>query len=225
MKISLIIPCLDEAARLPALLGQVGDMGFWEILVVDGGSEDDSAAIVQAHPRARLLRAPRGRARQMNAGAEAATGEALFFLHADARPPPDAAPRIREALSARGVVGGAFLLRTVPEGGGHKPWLRAADLRSRVTRTPYGDQGLFMTAAAFRAAGGYPEQPLMEDWELSRRLRRLGRLARVRAEVEVSGRRFEAQPLRSLLFMRLAPLLYRAGVSPEWLKQRYADIR
>jgi len=225
MPVSVIIPCLDEAQRLPGLLRSLDGAGFHEVWVVDGGSQDGGPALVEACPHAQLLRAPRGRARQMNAGAQAASGDALFFLHADALPPPHAAARITEALSRPRVVGGAFTLHTVSEGGGWKPWLRMADLRSRLTRHPYGDQGIFAQAEAFRALGGFPDQPLLEDLELSRRLRTVGRLVTVREDIQVSGRRFETQPWRSFVFMNLAPSLYRMGVSPAWLKRRYEDVR
>lgn len=225
MQISVIIPCLNEAARLPGLLRALSNAGFLEVLVVDGGSEDGSPALALASPHARLLEAPRGRARQMNAGARAARGDVLFFLHADALPPPRAAEHIARALSRPDVVAGAFTLHTVSEGGRWKPWLRVADLRSRWTRHPYGDQGLFVRAEAFRQVGGFPDQPLLEDLELSRRLRRLGRVVTVREDMRVSGRRFEAQPWRSLVFMNVAPSLYRMGVSAEWLKARYEDVR
>jgi hypothetical protein len=125
------------------------------------------------------------------------------------------------------VVGGAFLTHTVPDGG---RWelgrlLRLADGRSRYTPHPYGDQALFVRAERFRTVGGYPDIPLMEDLELSRRLARRGRLARCRAEVKVSGRRFQTRPVYYTTLVNVFPLLYRLGVSPTRLARLYHHTR
>src|SRR5262249_6129175 len=116
-----------------------------------------------------------------------------------------------------GAVAGAFRVRTHAAGGRNwlGPLLRLADLRSRTTRFPYGDQAVFVRREAFHRAGGFPDQPLMEDVELARRLRRVGRIRIVPAEVQVSGRRFLVQPVRAVLAMRLFPTLYRLGVPPQ----------
>src|SRR5262245_65220648 len=132
----------------------------------------------------------------MNAGARAARGDVLLFLHADAALPPDAARLIERALDDPGVVAGAFRLRTVAEGGARwlGPLLRLADLRSRVTRLPYGDQAVFVRRAAFERIGGFPDQPLMEDIELARRLWRVGRITTAPGGGRASGRRLIANP-------------------------------
>jgi rSAM/selenodomain-associated transferase 2 len=226
--ISVVVPVVDEAAEIGRQLVSLAAIaGLHEVIVVDGGSRDETVAIVRRHGRARLLQAPRGRGRQMNAGARAATGEVLLFLHADCRLPPDAALWVARALADPGVVAGAFRTWTVGDGRRPwlEPWLRLADLRSRVTRFPYGDQAIFVRAGVFWAVGGFPEQPLMEDVELSRRLRRVGRIQTVPAVVRVSGRRFLVHPLRSACAMRLFPLLYRLGVPPHVLARAYPDVR
>ena len=105
------------------------------------------------------------------------------------------------------------------------PLLHLADIRSRITRFPYGDQAIFMRREAFARAGGFPDQPLMEDLELSRRLRRLGRVVTVPAVVRVSGRRFLDRPIHSTLINRVLPILYRLGVPPRVLAQLYGDVR
>jgi cellulose synthase/poly-beta-1,6-N-acetylglucosamine synthase-like glycosyltransferase len=163
----------------------------------------------------------------MNAGARAAKGDVLVFLHADVRLPEDAPTRIADALADPSVVAGAFRTWTVPDAGRSwlAPLLHLADLRSRYSRRPYGDQALFVRADAFRCAGGFPDQPLMEDLELSRRLARLGRIRVVRSRVAVSGRRFLARPIYYTLAVNVFPALYALGVAPATLKRLYGDPR
>ncbi|MCW5892947.1 MAG: TIGR04283 family arsenosugar biosynthesis glycosyltransferase [bacterium] len=228
MRLTVVVPVLDEAARIGARLGALrATAGVAEIVVVDGGSRDGTVAIAARVDGVRVLRAPRGRGTQMNVGARAATGDVLCFLHADAVLPADAAAHIAAALAAPGVVGGAFRLHTVCDDGINwlGPLLRLADVRSRVTRFPYGDQAIFVRRDVFVGVGGFPDQPIMEDVELARRLRRVGRLRTVAAEVRVSGRRFLRDPVRAVLAMRLLPLLYRLGVSPRTLARLYGNPR
>ncbi len=176
----------------------------------------------------RLLVAARGRATQMNAGAAAATGDVLLFLHADVELPKEASQGVADALRDPRVVAGAFRTWTVPDGT-RRPWLgpllHLADLRSRYARVPYGDQAIFVRAEAFRAVGGFPEQPLMEDLEIGRRLRRIGRVRTAPSSVRVSGRRFQAHPLTYFIVMNVFPLLYRLGVTPRTLARLYGDPR
>lgn len=230
MRLSVIIPVLDEQARIGPLLDALdGTTGIDEVLVVDGGSHDGTVAQVSSRPRVHLLRAPRGRAAQLNAGAALASGDVLLFLHADGRLPEDARRWIERALFHPAVVAGAFRTWTVFDQPGPRPWfaplLHLADLRSRYARLPYGDQALFVRADAFRRAGGFPNLALMEDLELARRLRRLGRIRTVPARVTVSGRRFVARPILYTLLVNLFPTLYRLGVPPELLAQMYGDPR
>lgn len=226
--LSVVMPVLDEAARIGARLAELGRLdGVGEVIVVDGGSRDGTAALAAAVPGVRTLRARRGRGPQMNAGAAAAGGAVLLFLHADVSLPADAAARIAAALADPAVVGGAFRTWHVADGGRNwlGPLLHLADVRSRTTRLPYGDQAMFVRRDAFVAVGGFPEQPLMEDLELSRRLRGHGRLVTVAASVRVSGRRFLSQPLRAVVALRLLPALYRLGVTPERLARLYGNPR
>ena len=228
MALSVVVPVLDEARRIGEHLAALrGVAGIDEILVVDGGSRDDTVAIARRVPGVRVLTASRGRGVQLNAGARAARGDVLLFLHADAALPPDAALLVGRALGEPGVVAGAFRLHTVAESGPRwlGPLLRLADLRSRVTRLPYGDQAMFVRRDAFERVGGFPDQPLMEDVELARRLWRVGRIRTVPGVVRVSGRRFVANPVRAVLAMRVFPLLYRLGVSPARLARLYGDPR
>src|SRR5215468_6895485 len=222
------MPVLDEARRIRERLTELRALpGVDEIVVVDGASSDGTADAARSVAGVRVLEAQRGRGSQMNAGARAAGGDVLLFLHADASLPRDAAAWVERTLAEPGVVAGAFRVRTRADGGHNwlGPLLRLADLRSRTTRLPYGDQAVFVRREAFHRVGGFPVQPLMEDVELARRLRCLGRIRIVPAEVQVSGRRFLAQPVRAVLAMRFFPTLYRLGVPPERLARLYGNPR
>jgi rSAM/selenodomain-associated transferase 2 len=228
VRLSVIVPVLDEERRIGERLAELRLLsGVHEVLVVDGGSRDPTCALVAAQPHARLLHAVRGRASQMNAGAQAATGDVLLFLHADVALPPDAVAHVARALEDPRTVAGAFKTWTVADGAPSRlgPLLHLADLRSRYTHLPYGDQALFVRAQAFHAAGGFPAQPLMEDLELARRLRRLGRIRTVDARVRVSGRRFLARPLFYFFAVNLFPLAYALGVGPGTLLKLYRHER
>lgn len=224
----MIIPVLDEAGCIDRCLAAlVRQPGIDEIIVVDGGSTDDTRERAGLHPGVRVLESDRGRARQMNTGAAAASGDTLLFLHADAILPEAAATEIATALDRPGVAAGAFPTWHVAErwGPGRAWLLHLADLRSRVSSLPYGDQGLFVRADTFRRAGGFPGLALMEDLALARRLRRLGRIHIGRRPVRVSGRRFEAAPLYQTILVNLFPLLYAAGVPPRILARLYGNPR
>ena len=170
-----------------------------------------------------MLVARRGRGPQLRAGAAAAHGEVLLFLHADARLPVDAGHWIADTARVPRWSGGAFRVRHEAEGMNAlaRQLLRTADWRSRWTRVPYGDQAVFTTRVNYLRCGGFPDQPLMEDIEFARRLRRLGPIRRLPAVVRVSGRRFRRRPLRAALCWNTFPTLYRLGVSAERLASWY----
>lgn len=223
MRLSIIIPVLNEARTLPGLLAQLQalrDAGA-EVVVVDGGSDDESRAVAErAHVH--VIRSARGRARQMNAGAATATGDVLLFLHADTALPANALPTIATTCANKHVCWGRF---DVLIDGSH-PMLRIVaammNLRSRVTGIATGDQALFVTRAAFDKAGGFPDQPLMEDIELSRRLCRIARPVCLRERVVTSGRRWESRGVwRTIGLMWLLRAQYFFGVSPARLAARY----
>jgi rSAM/selenodomain-associated transferase 2 len=226
--VAVVLPVLDEAARLGRRLAELlGHDWVHEIVVVDGGSRDRTVEVAAAVPAVRVLVAPRGRGPQMNAGARATTADVLLFLHADVQLPADAGDWIAAGLAAPGAVAGAFRVRTVADEGRNwlGPVLRFSDLRSRWTRWPYGDQAVFVRRTAFEAVGGFPDQPLMEDIELCRRLWRVGRIVTVPAEVRVSARRHLQRPVHTLVTQRLFPTLYRLGVSAETLARLYGRPR
>lgn len=225
-RISVIIPTLNEEGRIAARIEELKKTGgISEVIVVDASSTDRTAAIARSFDGVTVIESSRGRARQMNAGAAVATGEVLLFLHADVSLPRNGAPLINQALDQPDAIAGAFKTWTVSEGPRNwfEPLLHLADLRSRYTSLPYGDQAIFVNADAFREVGGYPDQSLMEDLEFSRRLKRRGKIVRVSASVTVSGRRFLRRLLYYAALMNIFPLLYRLGVSPHILKQFYRD--
>ncbi len=221
MRLSVIMPTLDEAEGIAAALEplQALRVAGHEVIVADGGSMDATPDL--AAPLAdTVLQAPRGRARQMNAGAAAASGNALLFLHADTHLPANAVEVIGLALTRH--PWGRFDVRIA----GRSPWLtgvaRMMNLRSRLTGIATGDQGLFVTRAAFDAVGGFPDQPLMEDIELSRRLKRLGPPACPRERVTTSGRRWDTHGAwRTILLMWRLRFDYWRGVPAERLARRY----
>jgi rSAM/selenodomain-associated transferase 2 len=227
-RVSVVMPVLDEESRIIRQMDSILAIpGIHEVIIIDGGSRDRTLDLVRGSPGVTLLIAPKGRARQMNTGAQAATGDVLLFLHADVRLPSDAIRWVAEALSDPHVVAGAFRTWTVSEGS--STWLalllHLADFRSRYASLPYGDQALFVRAEVFYELGGFPEQPLMEDLEFSRRLHRLGSVRTVPATVQVSGRRFLSRPLYYTLLMNIFPLLYRLGIAPGVLASLYGNPR
>ena len=205
------MPVLNEAARLPALLGDLAAQSFGRVVVADGGSGDGSVEIAAARAGVVLVRCARGRAAQQNAGAAAASGaRVLLFLHADTRLPPDAVARIGEVL-ATGACAGAFRLRFDRR----HPLLDIYAAASAVESywTTFGDQAVFMRRDAFDAVGGFPSLPLLEDVALRRRLKRHGGFAKSRGAVVTSARRFEAEGLlRRQLKNGAILLLYALGV-------------
>ena len=225
MRISVIIPVLDEATTIAATLDSVLRVRPHEVIVIDGGSSDNTRGIAAAFD-IQLLTAERGRAKQMNCGAAAATGDVLLFLHADTKLPDSAFADIAEALADPRCVGGRF---DVVLKGAH--WMlklvgAMINRRSRLTKIGTGDQALFVRREIFVAIGGYPDIPLMEDIALCRALKRSGRIACLRSQVVTSARRWENDGVwRTIFRMWVIKLLYLAGVSPARLKQFYAETR
>jgi rSAM/selenodomain-associated transferase 2 len=224
-RVSVVIPAWNEAERLPRLLNALERCkpAAHEVIVVDGGSDDGTQD--RARSRARLIQAPRGRARQQNAGAREATGDVLWFLHADCVPAPSAVGEIRTVI-ASGSPGGCFLIafpreeRTL-----HPlvPWIeRGINARTRVTLKGTGDQGIFARRDVFFAAGGFPVWPLFEDVALAAGLRRAGRPAVCPGPLETSARRWLRHGVgRTMALMWALRLAYLAGASPESLARRW----
>lgn len=223
----IVVPVLNEAAALPSLLQALQPLRARgvEVVVVDGGSTDGSWLLAARGGVDRLLLAPRGRASQMNRGAQGARTHALLFLHADTTLPADADRRVAQAL-ARGFDWGRFDVRIASA---HPLlWLVGAlmNLRSRWTGIATGDQALFVRREVFEAEGGFPDLPLMEDIALSTRLRRRAAPACLRPPVSTSARRWERHGvLRTILTMWWLRLRYFFGASPQALAERYGYAR
>ena len=227
MRFSIIMPVLNEEAVLEEQLAQLVAQCAahdCELIIVDGGSHDETVAIAERYGR--VIATARGRATQMNAGASAAMGDVLIFLHADTRLPGAAFTAIERALVAPRVVGGAFRVRFNCDGWPYRFVAFCTNLRSRLRASFTGDQAYFMRSDSFRAVGGYPDQPLMEDLEIMTRLRRAGKVVLLPQYVITSARRHEQIGLlRSVLFMWYLRALYRLGISPARLQQMYVDVR
>lgn len=223
--LSIVLPVLNEAAGIVAVLQALAPLraGGVEVIVVDGGSTDRSVEL--AGPLAdHVLAAPRGRASQMNAGAAAACGGVLLFLHADTRLPEGV-----EQLVAHAVDGGRRWGRFDVYVEGRSAWLPLVaammNLRSRLTGIATGDQAMFVTRAAFAAVGGFADIPLMEDIDLSRRLRQGSRPACLAARVTTSGRRWEAQGVwRTIFRMWWLRLRFFLGADPRYLALEYGYV-
>ncbi len=196
-----------------------------EIIVADGGSSDRSREAARGLCDI-LIQAPRGRARQMNAGAAAAVGDVLAFVHADTLVPSTFAADIEAVMADPAVVGGRFdVLLDVP-GLAYRIIGMLISVRSRLSRTATGDQAIFVRRRVFEDLGGFPEIDICEDLDFSRRLKRVGSVACLRSRVTTSARRWQRGGLaRTVLRMWSIRLLYLAGVSPARLRRWYADVR
>lgn len=221
MKVSVIIPALNEAENIRAALSAIG--GLAEVIVVDGGSSDNTRNIAEGLG-AKVIETPPGRGLQMDTGALSAMGDILLFLHADTRLPSRWLDSIGEAMGDRGNVGGAFGLRIDSDKKLFRLIERAVDFRSRHLGLFYGDQALFARREVFLKAGGYRKLPLMEDVDCVKRLRKLGTLILLDERVTTSPRRWlRGGVVRNTLRNWLMLALYFSGVSPERLYGRYYD--
>lgn len=223
--IAVIVPLLNERQRLPDLIGMLRSLDADEVAIVDGGSSDGSEDLLEASSLHWCTSAS-GRAVQMNSGASRTCSDILLFLHADTRIDSSHLSAVRKAMGDSAIVGGRFDVRL----SGSHPALRMIEwfinFRSRLTRISTGDQCQFVRREAFEEIAGFPEQPLMEDVEFSRRLKRAGNIACLRDKVTTSSRRWERHGiLRTVLLMWKIRLLYWLGVSPERLARMYADVR
>ncbi len=228
-KISLIIPVLNEGGlsaesfsrRLTYLINLVNLSTNIETIIVDGGSTDNTVEIANSLG-VKVVKAPTGRATQMNIGAQIATGEILLFLHVDTQLPLGFDAIARQLLAQPGVVVGAFQLKIDAELPGLRLIEMAANCRSRCLGLPYGDQGIFLSAKIFRALGGFPELPIMEDFALIKRLQRLGQIAIAPISVLTSARRWQKLGVfQTTLINQVIVLGYYLGISPKILVRWY----
>lgn len=221
--LSVVIPTLEEAEGIAGCiraLRRLCDAGA-EVIVVDAGSKDATAALAAA-AGARILQAPRGRAAQMNAGAEAAQGRMLAFLHADTRPTPQACTRLLELAAQPAECWGRFDVRLSGSGAALRVIETCMNLRSRLTGIATGDQFIFVSRGLFGRAGGFPVIALMEDVALSDRLKRMVPPRCCRERVETSSRRWRQYGvLRTVLRMWRLRAAYALGADPARLAQHY----
>lgn len=225
MRVSVVIPTLNEADTIERTLACVRQAGECEIIIVDGGSDDGTLEIVRKSAD-RVLSAQRGRACQMNAGAQVATGETILFLHADTLPPAGFPHLIEQALTDPDVVGGRFDVDLDAPGWPFRMIGALMNIRSRLTHIATGDQGIFVRRETFESIGGYPELDIMEDLELSRQLKRAGKVACLRNRVRTSARRWQKHGVtKTILIMWGLRLCHFFGIRPASLKAFYADTR
>ena len=220
--VSIVIPTLNEEDHIAAALSNLlEDPVHKEIIVVDGGSEDLTSQIVEGFPGVRLVNAPeKGRASQMNHGAQLASGKILFFMHADCLLQKEGLGKIVDCMQDPQVMGGSFYLRFLET---HK----ILSFYSKVSRLnhwllTYGDQGLFMRRELFGYLGGFKPQPIMEDLDMQRRLRKQGKFVKIDAPMVTSARRFlKHGVVRQQLKNTLLVSLYLLGFSPDLLSRYY----
>jgi rSAM/selenodomain-associated transferase 2 len=224
-RISIIIPALNEAGVIEKAIASTTPSLNTEVIVVDGGSRDNTVSLAQKMG-AKAIASSAGRAHQMNLGAQAATGDILLFLHADTCLPAGFDALVRAALQAdrQEVIAGAFTLRI----DGASPKLRWVEWgvwwRSRFLQLPYGDQAIFLRSDTFAKIGGFPVLPIMEDFELMRRLKRLGKIAIISSPVVTSARRWvERGVFATTLINQMVILGYFLGFNPKHLKQFYRN--
>ena len=221
LRISVIVPVLNEAQGLALTLQACRDPLVSEIVVVDGGSQDGTPEIA-AQRGARVIESARGRASQMNAGAAAASGEILLFLHGDTLLPKGFGHEIHAVLAQADTAAGAFRLRIGAAGFSYRIIEQMVNCRSRIFGLPYGDQALFLFRRTFSASPGFPPLPIMEDLVYVRSLGNLGRIAISRKSVITSARRWERTGVwKMTLINQLALLTYLAGSDPERIARWY----
>lgn len=225
MRLSVVIPVWCEAARIQACVHAARALAD-EVVVVDASSPDGTARLAR-EAGARVVQCiAKNRGAQLHAGALAASGDVLLFLHADAVLGAQARAALERALALPEIVGGNFFLRFEPEQGYARLFTWLNHVRRRWLRIYYGDSALFIRSRTYAALGGFRELPILEDYELIRRLERFGTTRYLReVEVRVSARRFASAPLRTLLVWITVQVLYSCGVSADRLHALYTDTR
>ncbi|WP_414541303.1 TIGR04283 family arsenosugar biosynthesis glycosyltransferase [Nostoc sp. CCY0012] len=221
VSISIIIATLNEAGNIAAAIACTQPSTNVEVIVVDGGSQDETVSIAESLG-VKVISSIPGRANQMNAGAMAASGDILLFLHADTRLPPGFEQMICTALKQPGIVAGAFTLRIDAPHLALR-WVEwGVNVRSRFCQMPYGDQAIFLTKAVFQEIGQFPDLPIMEDFELIRRLKLTGKIAIIQVPVVTSARRWLRKGVfHTTLLNQIVIIAYFLGVSPERLRSWY----
>ncbi|NEU72583.1 glycosyltransferase family 2 protein [Hassallia byssoidea VB512170] len=223
-KISIIIPVLNEASNIEGAIASTQPSTNIEVIVVDGGSQDDTYKIAD-DLNVTIISSIPGRAVQMNKGAIVAKGDILLFLHADTQLPSAFDVMIRTALQKSGTVAGAFALRIDAEVASLRLVEWGVNMRSRFWQMPYGDQAIFLTKETFNKIGNFPELPFMEDFEIMRRLKRIGRITIIPVPVITSARRWLQKGIcKTTLINQIVIIAYLLGVPPQrlvsWYRQK-----
>jgi len=223
-KISIIIPVLNEAENIRQAIACTQASTNIEVIVVDGGSQDDTHKIAD-DLKVTIISSLPGRAVQMNKGATLAKGDILLFLHADTRLPPGFDVMIRTALQPTGTVAGAFALGIDGEVASLRLVEWGVNMRSHFWQMPYGDQAIFLTKETFNKIGNFPELPFMEDFEIIRRLKRIGRITIIPVPVITSARRWLQKGIwKTTLINQIIIIAYLLGVPPQrlirWYRQK-----
>jgi rSAM/selenodomain-associated transferase 2 len=218
--VSVVIPALNEQASIAATIDAARSAGASEVIVADGGSDDATIAIA-AERGARVITGERLRAAQINRGIEAASHDTIIVVHADTLLPPGAAAAVEQALKD-GAIFGAFHVEFLESGPRLAYVAFMINARTRLTRKPWGDQAQFARRETLLRMGGYPAFPIMEDYELARRMKRAGPVAFLPLAVRTSGRRFLAKGvIRTSMVNWLIIISYHLGVSVERLARWY----
>ncbi|MFH1312902.1 MAG: TIGR04283 family arsenosugar biosynthesis glycosyltransferase [Candidatus Eisenbacteria bacterium] len=220
-RVSIIVPTLNEDALIGEFLDYLRtSFPEAEIIVADGGSEDKTVNL--ADGTARVVHSPRGRGIQMNTGAAAATGDILWFLHADCRPSPDSIGLILDVLADDRVLGGGFRWALSGSKWYYKPFTALAHLKNKRRRNLFGDMGIFIRRDTFEKMGGYEDIPIFEEVEFNNRLRKLGETVILDTPLPSSDRKLLTEgPIRGFIKNDILKIAYSLGFSPEYLKKFY----
>jgi len=223
--IAIIVPVFNEEGTLPALIANLRQLSVKDVLIVDGGSTDQTCQLLE-DSALRRLSSPLGRAEQMNTGALNSSSDILLFIHSDTIIYSSHILAIQQAMRDASCVGGRFDVSLSGHGNALNVIAWFINIRSRLTGISTGDQCQFVRRAVFEAMGGFPEQALMEDIEFSKCLKRHGKIACLREQVVTSSRRWETHGvIRTVWLMWKLRFLYWLGVSPEKLSSMYRQVR